>query len=177
MSEIVLGAIPRLGIFKDDQEAFLPSFATELSACFDLKACLSPTKVVNKKNALDNINIGVSIGPERSVTILPGDRVLVPTGLVLDIPVGYSVRLHPRSGLALNKGITLANAEGVIDADYVDPVFVLLTNTSDQPFVVKHGDRICQGELVKVESVLISEIVDRPQPKSSRDGGFGSTGQ
>lgn len=177
MNEIVLGSIPRLGVFKNDPQAFLPAYATELSACFDLKACLCPTQVVSKKNALDNISVSISVGPERTLTLLPGDRALVPTGLILDIPAGYSVRLHPRSGLASNKGVTLANAEGVIDADYVEPVFVLLTNTSDQPFTITHGDRICQGELVKVEAVLISELQDKPLPKSSRDGGFGSTGQ
>lgn len=179
MSDTILspGNIPTLGVFKDNQEASLPIFATENSACFDLKACLCPTNLVKKRVGLTNLEISISIGPERSLTLSPGDRVLVPTGLILNIPIGYSVRLHPRSGLSFSKGLVLANAEGVIDADYVDPVFVILQNVSDVPQTIKHGDRICQGELVKSESHLVVELNVAPTQKSSRSGGFGSTGQ
>jgi len=176
MSELVIAGLPQLGIFKQDLEAKLPEFATESSACFDLRACISPSQVIKKRNGIDNLGITTTVGPERKIDLLPGDRVLVPTGLIFDIPVGYSVRLHPRSGLALKNGITLANAEGVIDADYVDPVFVLLINTSDKHFTVNHGDRVCQGELVKVEPLIITELNDAPLPKTNRNGGFGSTG-
>lgn len=176
MTEISLGGLPTLRVFKVDQEASLPFFATEDSACFDLSACIVPTDSIKKRVALTNIEVNISVGPNREVRINPGDRVLVPTGLILDIPRGYSVRLHPRSGLSFKNGIVLANAEGIIDADYVDSVFVILHNISDHVFTVKHGDRICQGELVRVEALLISEVNDRPLQKTSRSGGLGSTG-
>lgn len=176
MSEISLAGLPQLGVFKHDPDASLPMFATEMSACFDLSACLSPTSIVKKRNYMDNVSTSSTISQDRKIVVLPGDRVLVPTGLILDIPVGYSVRLHPRSGLALKSGITLANAEGVIDADYVDPVYILITNLSDVSFVINHGDRIAQGELVKVEPMIVTELQTAPQSKSSRSGGFGSTG-
>lgn len=175
MTEISLAGLPTLRVFKVDQEASLPLFATEDSACFDLSACIHSTASIKKKIA-SNIEVNISVGPNREVDINPGDRVLVPTGLILDIPRGYSVRLHPRSGLSFKNGIVLANAEGIIDADYVDPVFVILHNISAHVFTVKHGDRICQGELVKVEALLISEVNDRPLQKTSRVGGLGSTG-
>lgn len=179
MSELILsgGGLPTLGVFKVNQEASLPEFATEDSACFDIKACISPTDTIKKRVGLTNLEVSISATPSREVVVNPGDRVLVPTGLILDIPRGYSVRLHPRSGLSFKNGIVLANAEGVIDADYVDPVFVILNNISDVSFTVKHGDRICQGELVKVESLLIAELNDAPPQKTSRNGGIGSTGQ
>ena len=79
----------------------------------------------------------------------PMELVLIPTGIVLDIPEGYSVRLH--SGLVkLRKdGIYLTNCEGIIDSDYVDPVFVMMTNISQSPKTINNGDRICQIELVE----------------------------
>jgi dUTP pyrophosphatase len=166
---------PRLGIFKENRNAFLPFLATEWSACFDLKACLFPTAIIKKRTGA-NVEIEDVVGHEKKIIIAFQDRVLIPTGLIFDIPEGHSVRLHPRSGLALNNGVTLANAEGVIDADYVLPVFVLLINNSNIPFVVKHGDRICQCELIKVVHMEVVEIHDAPEQKSNRSGGFGSTG-
>ena len=96
------------------------------------------------------------------------ERVLIPTGLILDIPEGYSVRLHSRSGLAWKDGVYLTNCEGIIDYDYVEPVFVMMTNISQSPKTINNGDRICQAELV--------EIPEPPTRKTERDGGFGSTG-
>ena len=82
------------------------------------------------------------------VQVNPNERVLIPTGLIFDIPNGYSMRLHPRSGLALKQGLTLANNVGIIDSDYVEPVFAMVTNISGNYQYVKHNERICQGELV-----------------------------
>ena len=104
------------------------------------------------------------------------ERVLVPTGLIFDIPDGYSVILHSRSGLAWNEGLYLTNCEGIIDSDYVDPVFVMMTNISQAPKVINNGDRICQAELVEKVYHSLTEIQDPPTQKTERDGGFGSTG-
>lgn len=104
-------------------------------------------------------------------------RVMVPTGIILDIPVGYSVRVHNRSSMAVKHGIKLANHEGVIDYDYHDPFFVVLENTTDTPFLIKHGDRIAQMEMVPKWEYQVVETTEKPQPKADRIGGFGSTGR
>lgn len=110
------------------------------------------------------------------IVVQPGDRVMVPTGLIFDIPEGYSVRLHARSGASLKQGLVLANAEGVIDSDYVNEVMVLVYNISQNQIVINAGDRIAQGELVKDIEYSISESAARPGVKTNRTGGMGSTG-
>ncbi|HPC83197.1 MAG TPA: dUTP diphosphatase [Thermoanaerobaculaceae bacterium] len=112
---------------------------------------------------------------EASLTLAPGERAAVPTGLVLAIPEGYEVQVRPRSGLALRWGITLPNAPGTIDSDFRGEVKVLLANTGSEPFVVRRGDRIAQ---LVVAPVLRAEFVEvEALPPSERGaGGFGSTG-
>jgi dUTP pyrophosphatase len=95
---------------------------------------------------------------------------------IFDIPESYSIRLHPRSGLALKQGLTLANCEGVIDSDYINPLFVAILSTSAVEATIKDGDRIAQLELVLNVNASIVETYNPPQQKSSRTGGFGSTG-
>jgi len=142
-----------IGAYKVVPEAIIPTYGTEQSACFDIYAC-----IVSRAE------------------IEPNGIVKVPTGLIFDIPEGYSVRLHPRSGLSLNKGLILANCEGIIDSDYIEEIFVLVRNVSSETQYIEHGDRICQGELVENENVVFVEIEECPSPKTDRDGGFGSTG-
>lgn len=164
----------KLKIYKVNPEVVLPKFATEQSACFDIsmqmygKVSYSGYNMQNKEFSRNHNN--------GALHIMPGDRIMVPTGLILDIPVGYSVRLHPRSGLSLKQGLVLVNAEGVIDSDYTDEVFVLMTNTSDIGVWINTGDRICQAELVKDEKYAIEETKSLPKQKTSRKGGMGSTG-
>ena len=143
-----------VGAYKINPNASVPTYGTEQSACFDLYACLSDIVLELKA----------------------GERTLIPTGLVLDIPEGYSVRLHPRSGMSFKKGLTLANCEGVIDSDYIEEVYILMVNISTEIQYIEHGDRICQGELVKNESVEFVELEECPSIKTNREGGFGSTG-
>ena len=107
---------------------------------------------------------------------MPGDRILVPTGLIFDIPTGYSVRIHPRSGLSYKQGLVLANLEAVIDSDYVQETFVLLYNRSEVDHTINNGDRIAQAEMVKREEYILWEIFDAPTQKTDREGGLGSTG-
>ena len=154
-----------LKIYKTHPDVQLPSFATQQSACFDIsfqsagKQGYEGFNVFNKK-ILRPFKDG-------NIYINARDRVMVPTGIILDIPEGYSVRLHPRSGLSLKSGIVLANAEGVIDSDYIQEVFVLLHNMSENGIMINKGDRICQAELVKDEKYVIEETKTQPSKQST----------
>ena len=114
---------------------------------------------------------------ELQLSIAPADRVLVPTGLVFDIPEGYSVRLHPRSSISLKRGLTLTNGEGIIDSDYYHETFIMFTNTSADEVRITHGERIAQGELIKTLDYSLEESIIIPEQKTNRVGGFGSTGK
>ncbi|MDO7737255.1 MULTISPECIES: dUTP diphosphatase, partial [Planktomarina] len=115
--------------------------------------------------------------PDRAdVTLQPGGRALIGTGLRLAIPTGYEVQIRPRSGLALKFGITLANAPGTIDSDYRGPLGVILLNTGTEAFAVRHGDRIAQmivAPVVQAEFAEVSKLDTTPRGA----GGFGSTGR
>lgn len=165
----------RLSIYKTHPEIKLPVFATKQAACFDLSFNAQGKNEYKGFNSY-NAPFTRAIRNDGSITIMPGDRVMVPTGLILDIPEGYSVRVHARSGLSLKQGLVLVNSEGVIDSDYVEELFVLLTNTSENQLVIKNGDRIAQAELVKKEEYVIWEIFEAPATKTDRNGGMGSTG-
>ena len=131
----------------------LPSYATEASSGMDLRA------------NIDN-----------NIVLEPGKRELIPTGLFVEIPVGYEAQIRPRSGLAIKKGITVLNAPGTIDADYRGEICIILINLSEEDFLIKNGDRICQMVIVKHEraewlNVEMLEETDRGK------GGFGHTGK
>jgi dUTP pyrophosphatase len=164
-----------LAFFKTHNAAHIPAFETEGAACFDFKASLVPGSEVSYYNSF-NVKEVVHVSPNKSFMATPKCRYLVPTNLIMDIPEGYSVRIHPRSGLALKNGITLINCEGVIDSDYINPTYITLYNSSDSSFEVKDGDRIAQGELVRQEMYSIAQTDTAPTQKTSRAGGFGSTG-
>lgn len=164
----------KLEIYRTHASIQLPAFATSQSACFDLafnSAGKGTYKLYNKNNA--PIERSFSDG---RIHIMPGERVLVPTGLIMDIPEGFSVRVHARSGTSLKQGLVLVNAEGVIDSDYIDEVFVLITNISDNGLWITSGDRIAQAEMVKQEQYKIIDRPSKPYPKTNRIGGMGSTG-
>ena len=149
----------KLSIWKVHPAVVLPKLHTEQSACFDI-AYQGVTK--GQYTGYSKMNKPFTRPMTNGITLSPGDRVLVPTGLIMDIPKGYSVRIHPRSGLSLKQGLVLANAQGVIDADYVEEVFVMLTNMTENTITIKDGDRVAQGELVKVEEYTIEETAIRP---------------
>lgn len=162
-------------------DSFDPVFATEQSACFDIKAYFgSKTRLVDaydQNNAHQRMMAVFEQSDQPPFLILPPRiRVLIPTGIVLDIPEGYSVRLHSRSGLSVKGGIILANCEGVVDSDYTNQLMVPIINLSDIPARITHGDRICQGEMIPVLKYSLEPTDERVQPKTSRAGGFGSTG-
>lgn len=166
-----------LGYYKMADDVKDPVVATANSACFDLHAYIPPGSEYTVYSSKNLKGSGTSIDVDGgTVSVMPGDRILVPTGLIFDIPNGCSVRLHARSGLSLKQGLVLANAEGVIDSDYVDPTYVMITNISDVPVDIKNGDRICQAELVYQPNFAIMPIAQAPEKKTDREGGFGSTG-
>ena len=173
--------VTSLKFYRTTESAILPTFATKQSACFDLYANLVngeevqyyqaiATKVLPRKVSFD-INTNRSFIP-----INNEERMLIPLGLIADIPEGFSVRLHSRSGLAFKQGVYLTNCEGIIDSDYVDPMFAMVTNMSNVPVKIYDGDRICQGELVRCEKYTLDESDEAPTQKTDREGGFGSTG-
>lgn len=164
-----------LKVFKTHPDVFIPIFSTKQAACFDISACFSGKQSYSgfsKTNAPFERNFVDYSG----VVVMPGERVMCPTGLIFDIPEGYSIRIHPRSGLSHKSGIVLSNQEAVIDSDYFHETFILLTNISEAKFTVRNGDRIAQGELVKVEKYDIEETKTQPTQKTDRKGGVGSTG-
>ena len=167
-----------LRYYKLHPEVKGPYRATEGSACFDLYSFLQedqPVKVYY--NQFEEVDKKDRIVQNGRVQVNPHERVLIPTGLIFDIPKGYSVRLYPRSSLALKQGLTLANNVGIIDWDYVEPVFAMIVNISGDVKYVNHNERICQGELFKDQPCILEEVKDRPQTKTDREGGFGSTGK
>jgi dUTP pyrophosphatase len=130
----------------------LPAYATVDAAGFDL--CSASQEVIE---------------------IQPGQRVLVPTGLVMEIPRGYEGQVRPRSGLALKHGISLVNTPGTIDADYRGEVKIIMINLGDQPFSVQYGDRIAQLVIAPIIQVQLQEV-DELTDSARGHGGFGSTG-
>lgn len=166
-----------LKFYKRHPDAITPEFKTRGSACFDLAFC-ARGNLYDIVNAYTEYNAPVSFPvKDDEVYIAPGCRYLIPTGLHLDIPEGYSVRLHPRSGTSLKLGLGLANSEGVVDSDYIDELFLLVINYTLGGVFIKHGDRIAQGELFETGKTTISEIFEKPQQKTDRIGGIGSTGR
>ncbi len=131
----------------------LPEYATEHSAGMDLRANIDETMVV-----------------------APLERVLVPTGLYIQLPTGYEAQIRPRSGLAVKHGIGIVNSPGTIDADYRGEIRIILVNLSNEPFSLNPGERIAQMVIAKYEKAtwLESDSLDESE---RGDGGFGSTGR
>lgn len=130
----------------------LPEKASPGSSGLDLRACL-----------------------EQPVTLQPGQRQLISTGLRLEIPVGYEAQVRPRSGLALKHGLTVLNSPGTIDADYRGEVGVVLIHHGHEPITLTRGERIAQLVFARVEDVTW-DVVDDLEASERGRGGFGSTG-
>lgn len=131
----------------------LPEYSTVHSAGMDLRANLS-----------------------QPIVLKPLQRVLVPTGLFIELPVGYEAQIRPRSGLALKKGITVLNSPGTIDADYRGEIGIILINLSAEDFVIEHGERICQMVVARHEHIGW-ELVEILEETQRGNGGFGHTGK
>jgi len=173
--------ITSLKFYKTNEQAQLPVFATKQSACFDMYANLIEGEIIQYYGSLQTKQlprkVSFDINSNNSYLQMNNmERMLIPIGLIADIPAGFSIRLHSRSGLAFKQGVYLTNCEGIIDSDYVDPIFAMVTSISNVPVKIYNGDRICQGELVRCEQYTLDETDEAPSQKTDRDGGFGSTG-
>ncbi len=131
----------------------LPSYGTPGAAGMDVRAYL----------------------PDGDVTIGPGQRALIPTGLYMQLPQGYECQIRPRSGLSLNYGLTVANSPGTVDSDYRGEICVILINLGSEDFVVKDGERVCQMVITKYDRVTW-EPAERLDRTVREDGAFGHTG-
>jgi len=118
---------------------------------------------------------GMDVVSAESVTLAPGARHAVATGLALAIPAGYEVQVRPRSGLALKHGITVPNTPGTIDSDYRGELKVILINHGAEPFVIQRGDRVAQLVLAPVVQAAWDEVAELDATERG-EGGFGSTG-
>ena len=118
----------------------------------------------------------VSAAVEEEVILAPGERQLIPTGLIFSIPQGYEGQVRPRSGLALHNGITLLNSPGTIDADYRGEVKIIIANMGEREFRIKRGDRIAQVVFCPVMRARL-EFVEELDETTRGKGGFGHSGQ
>lgn len=139
-------------------------------------------KIINISNhALPHYETNASAGMDlrahlaTPVTLKPLERMIIKTGLFLEIPVGYEAQIRPRSGLAAKKGITVLNTPGTIDADYRGEIGVILVNLSQDTFVVNDGERIAQMVIASHERAEWLEVKELSQTTRG-EGGFGSTG-
>jgi dUTP pyrophosphatase len=132
--------------------AILPQYSTKGSSGADVRAAISSP-----------------------ITLMPGQRALVPTGLSVEIPEGFEIQVRPRSGLALKNGVTVLNSPGTIDADYRGEIGIVLINLGQEPFVINDGDRIAQlvvASVVQCEFAVAESLITTERGS----GGYGSTG-
>ena len=143
----------RIKRLRKDQSIPLPQYMTHGSSGMDLFAFL-----------------------EKELTVNPGERKLIPTGISVAIPYGFEGQIRPRSGLAIQHGIGVVNSPGTIDSDYRGEVCVLLINFDNSPFTVHHGDRIAQMVISRVFQAIFEEVDELPSTQR-QEGGFGHTGR
>ncbi len=146
MSQIQFKKLPHA------KDLALPGYETSSAAGMDIRAAL-----------------------EEPITLKPGERTLIPTGLQMALPEGYEAQIRPRSGLAIRNGITMLNSPGTIDADYRGEVKVIAINHGQEDFEVNHGDRIAQMVIAPVVQLPIREVSELDETDRG-EGGFGSTG-
>lgn len=133
----------------------LPAYETPGSAGMDLRA---------------------AVAEDAPVTLAPGERKLIPTGLKIALEPGYEAQVRPRSGLALKHGVTCLNSPGTVDADYRGEVGVILINQGQDSFEIKRGERIAQMVIAPVTQAVLTEV-DELDATERGEGGFGSTGR
>lgn len=133
----------------------LPQYATPQSAGLDLRANIQQDIILN-----------------------PGQRALVPTGLHIQLPVGYEAQVRPRSGLAIKYGVTCLNSPGTVDADYRGEIGIILINHGTEPFVIKHGERVAQMVIAKYETIEWETVdsIDELEATERGNEGFGHSG-
>jgi len=142
----------KIKLKKLKKNAKIPEYMTPKSAGLDICACIPS-----------------------NITLKPGERILIPTGIAISLPDGYEAQIRPRSGLALNFGVIPLNTPGTIDADYRGEIKIILANLGENEFTIKNGDRIAQMVINKIEKVEFIEVTELDNSLRG-EGGFGSTG-
>lgn len=162
---------------------FLRTILSFINKTIIYKVNTMRVKIINKSNnSLPNYATAYSAGMDLranlqdSVTLKPLERALIPTGLFIELPVGYEAQIRPRSGLAVKHGISVLNSPGTIDADYRGEIRVVLVNLSNEAFVINHGERICQMVVAKHATVEWEET-NELEESDRGTGGFGHTGK
>ena len=122
------------------------------------------------------LDLQAAVPEDKPLTLPPGQRALVPTGLMIAVPPGHEAQVRPRSGLALKHGVTVLNSPGTVDADYRGEVSVLLINHGDEPFTIRRGERIAQLVIAAVTQANLVTVASL-SPTDRGSGGFGSTGR
>jgi dUTP pyrophosphatase len=146
------GGAPCVRVYRKDKSAAMPRYATPGAAGADVEAFI-----------------------QEEVIIQPGQRVKIPTGLVLEIPSGWEAQVRPRSGLALRYGVTILNAPGTIDSDYRGELEIILVNAGSEAYTVQCGQRIAQLVFAPAPQLFFEETA-KPEETGRGGGGFGSTG-
>lgn len=187
-----------VGVYTFGENIPLPSFGSDLASCFDL-AYQNPRGLPiqgydseNKPGFISLISEMVT-ATQNGFYFPPNTRLLVPTGMIFDLPRGHDMRVHPRSGVSFKQGLTLINCEGVIDEDYTQQLFIPMINFSSRSVLVTQGMRLAQAEIWgtgdyqtsafawktiggRVSRPNFVRLENEPEPKTNRTGGFGSTG-
>jgi dUTP pyrophosphatase len=151
-------------------DSIVPEYQTSGAAGFDLHAYIPLSQLAHRLNE-GHISI---IEDNHPITVFPGERKLIKTGIRMAIPFGYQLEVRPRSGLALKQGITVLNSPGTVDHGYLDEIGVIIINHGEREFVINHRDRIAQAVLMPAPQAEF-ELVDELDGYN-RGGGFGSSG-
>ena len=140
-------------------------------------------KIINKSNnplpryeSEQAAGMDIRCNIAEAITLQPMERKLIPTGLYIELPVGFEAQIRPRSGLALKRGLTVLNTPGTIDADYRGEVGVILINLSGEPQTIEPGERICQMVIAKHETPEVVEVEELSETERGA-GGFGHSGR
>lgn len=168
-----------LKITRLSTNVLLPEYATDGSSGLDVRAYITKDNVNDilgeNFTGFFDIRNGLLTKLDDKIIIKPSGRALIPTGLSVEIPVGFEIQVRPRSGLAIKHGITVLNTPGTIDSDYRGEIKVILFNTSGKNYIVSNGDKIAQLVVQRVERVELIEVDGLANTVRST-GGFGSTG-
>jgi len=181
-----------VGVYTYGAKIPLPSFGTDLASCFDLAYQNVKPYAIGGYDA-ENKPIIVNTDYEINFFFPPGVRLLIPTGMIFDLPEGHDMRIHPRSGVSYRQGLTLINCEGVVDEDYTQELYLPMINLSSRSVLITQGMRLAQAEICAARpSYQVGELAWRsayrlprpnfvrldnpPADKTNRTGGFGSTG-
>jgi len=189
-----------VGVYTFGTDIPLPSFGSDLASCFDL-AYHNPRGLPiqgydsENKPGFTSLISEMVTATQNGFYFPPNTRLLVPTGMIFDLPMAHDMRVHPRSGVSLKQGLTLINCEGVIDEDYTQELFIPMINMSSRSVLVTQGMRLAQAEICAARSYTSGwkdsytsfpwcrvprpnfvRLDNPPEPKTNRTGGFGSTG-